>query len=310
MDNIPRENEWQEESLFLADYDGTPAAQHEDAVLKTMMQFFANELLPFFHIEGHVVSIAPTELVQLEIKKLFQDFNLVMDDGSWKHFEFQSTNDGIAGLKRFRAYEALTSLQHNVSVTTYVLYSGTIKHPVTEFSEGVNTYRIVPIIMQDWDADELIEVLETKLKRNLPITKEDLVLLSLCPLMGGRKALKERIKAAYAITKEATQINPEEVRKIEAVIYAMADKFLDYLDIEEVMEEMSMTRVGRMLVKEGIKEGIKEGFATGTEQTKMADARNLIDVLDVTVIAERIGLPIETVQKIKEEYLASQSKIQ
>ena len=65
-----------------------------------------------------------------------------MDDGTWKHFEFQSTNEGILGLKRFRTYEAITSYQNNVSVTTYVLFSGEIKNPVTEFTEGINTYRI------------------------------------------------------------------------------------------------------------------------------------------------------------------------
>ena len=31
--------------------------QHEDAVLKTAMQFFADELLPYFGIEGKVISL-------------------------------------------------------------------------------------------------------------------------------------------------------------------------------------------------------------------------------------------------------------
>ena len=85
------------------------------------MQFFADELLPYLNIKGKVVSFAPTELVHLELQKLFQDFNFIMEDGTWKHFEFQSTNEGLKGLKRFRAYEALTSYQYNVTVETYVL---------------------------------------------------------------------------------------------------------------------------------------------------------------------------------------------
>lgn len=31
------------------------------------------------------------------------------EDGSWKHFEFQSTDGGIPDLKRFRVYEAIAS---------------------------------------------------------------------------------------------------------------------------------------------------------------------------------------------------------
>ena len=70
-----------------------------------------------------------------------------------------------------------------------------------------------------------------------------------------------------------------------------------------------MTRLGQMLVdkgiqegmKEGIKEGMKEGMKEGREEEKLANARNLIDLLDAETIAERIGLPLETVQKIKRE---------
>ena len=124
------------------------AKQHEDIALKLTTQFFAQELLSHFGIKGKVVGIAPTEVVQIELHRQNQDFNLVMEDGSWIHFEFQSTNEGVKGLKRFRNYEATTSYQHDVPVTTYVLYSGKILNPVTEFTEGVNTYRVIPIIMR------------------------------------------------------------------------------------------------------------------------------------------------------------------
>lgn len=83
--------------------------QHEDAVLKTAMRFLADEFLPYFHIEGKVVEFAPTESIHMEVKKFYEDINLVMEDGSWKHFEFQSTDGGIPDLKRFRVYEAIAS---------------------------------------------------------------------------------------------------------------------------------------------------------------------------------------------------------
>lgn len=273
------------------------AAQHEDAAMKVMMQFFADELLGQFGIEGKVQGFAPTENVYLELKKLYEDFNLVMEDGTWKHFEFQSTNEGKEGLRRFRSYEAVASYQHGVEITTYVLYSGTIKSPVTELREGVNTYRIVPIIMQDRNADILIEKLKEKAARGEEITKSDLVQLTLCPLMAGETYQKDRIKAAYEITKEAAGISPEEKRKIEAVIYTMADKFLDNVSMEEIKEAVSVTKLGQMLVNDGIEKGIEKGM----EKTKLDSARNLLDLLDEATIAERIGLPLETVKRLKEE---------
>ncbi len=73
--------------------------QHEDAIMKTMMQFFADELLPYLGIHEKVVGLAPIESTVLELHKFFQDNNLVMEDGRWKHFEFQSSSKGVEDLK-------------------------------------------------------------------------------------------------------------------------------------------------------------------------------------------------------------------
>lgn len=73
----------------------------------------------------------------------------------------------------------------------------------------------------------------------------------------------------------------------------MADKFLEAADMEEVKEAVRMTRLGQMLLEEGIKEGERE--------TKLNNARNLLDILDEKMIAERIGIPLETVKKLKKE---------
>ncbi len=265
------------------------AAQHEDAAMKVVLQYFAEDLLPYWGIYGKVKSIAPTESVHMEIRKGYQDMNLIMEDGSWKHFEFQSSNEGVPGLKRFRLYEASVSQQFRVDVTTYVLYSGKIKNPVTEFSEGVNTYRVVPIIMQDDNADILLRELQKKMETAAEITREELVRLVLTPLMSGETALKERIKSAYHIVAKSVCLKTEEKSKLEAVIYAMADKFLESVEMEEVEEMMKMTQLGQRLFQNGVEEG------------KIEDAKNLLDLLTVEVIAERIGLPLETVKKLKEE---------
>lgn len=77
----------------------------------------------------------------------------------------------------------------------------------------------------------------------------------------------------------------------------MADKFLDFADMEDVKEAVRMTRLGQLLLEEGMEKGIK----TGEQETKLNNARNLLDILDEKMIAERIGLPLETVRKLKKE---------
>lgn len=218
-----------------------------------------------------------------------EDMNFVMEDGSWVHFEFQSKNEGLEGLKRFRVYEALASYQHKVSVTTYVLFSGRIKKPMTEFHEGINTFRIAPVIMQSRNADELIVQLQGKQERGEEFTKEDLALLTLCLLMGGEMPLKERVEAAYQITQEAAPVSREELNRIETVLYVMADKFLEPTEMDELMEVIRMTRLGQKLVNKG------------REEEKLEIAQNLIGLLDEKVIAQRTGLSLETVLKLREK---------
>ncbi|MBQ4559930.1 MAG: hypothetical protein IJA54_06415 [Tyzzerella sp.] len=232
-------------------------SKHEDVALKVTAQFFKEELMPMLNIKGNVVSVLPTEEIHLELKKGFEDFNYLMEDDTIKHFEFQSTNEGITGLKRFRVYEAQLSLRHDKAVTTYVLFSGVIKNPMTEYAEGVNTYRIVPIIMQNKNADIVIAELKQKVSKGVEITKADLLPLVLCPLMSGTMSQKERISTAYDITRQATIKDVEVIRKVEAVIYIMADKFLDSVEMEQLKEEIKMTRLGKMLYDDGKIEGQK-----------------------------------------------------
>lgn len=212
---------------------------------------------------------------------------------SWKHFEFQSTDGGIPDLKRFRVYEAMASYQNNVAVTTYVLYSGKIRNPVTEFTEGVNTYRVIPVMLLDQDADKEIQKIRQKLEQGELITRKNLVSLTLCPLMSGEMSQKERIQAAFSIMRKITSVDSNEIRKMEAMIYTMADKFLDKMSMEEIVEDISMTKLGTMLVNKGIEQGEK--------RKELEIARNLIDLLDEKVIAERTGLPLEAIQKMKTE---------
>ena len=235
-----------------------PISQHEDAALKVTAQYFCEEIMPALNIEGTVVSILPTEEIHLELRKGFEDFNYLMADDSIKHFEFQSTNEGIIGLKRFRTYEAQMSYKYKKPVTTYVLFSGNIKNPMTCFTEGINTYRVVPIIMQDRNADMVIENLKRKQERGESVTKVDLLLLILCPLMDGMMSQKERVIAAYNITRNAVEVDAEIIRKVEAVIYIMADKFLDTNEMEQLKEEIKMTRLGKMLYNDGAKTKLKE----------------------------------------------------
>ncbi len=100
------------------------------------------------------------------------------------------------------------------------------------------------------------------------------------------------VRAAYQITREAEAVDREVIDKIETILYVMADKFLDALEMEELMEVVGMTRLGQKLVNKGREEG--------REEERLELAEGLIGFLEEEVIADKTKLPLETVLKLKE----------
>ena len=70
---------------------------------------------------------------------------------------------------------------------------------------------------------------------------------------------------------------------------------------EEVMEEISMTRLGEMLVNKGYGEGYDIGYSKGVEEEKLAAARNLLGQVSPDILAKALELPLETILKLKKE---------
>lgn len=97
--------------MYISKYGGElmKTTHYEDLIMKRAMDLFAEEGLKFFGIDKKVKELGPTELVVLEAKNMFMDYTFLMEDDTFIHFEFQTTNKGNLDLIRFRAYEALLS---------------------------------------------------------------------------------------------------------------------------------------------------------------------------------------------------------
>ncbi len=156
--------------------------KHEDMIMKKAMDTFAEEGLKFFGIDKKVKDASSTEIVVLEAKNLHMDYTFLMEDDTYIHFEFQTTNKGMDDLRRFRAYESLLSFQTKKEVITYVVYTNNIKNPLSSLKTGISEYNIKVVSMSNKDGDAIIELIEN----NENITKQDLVSLTFTPIMGGK----------------------------------------------------------------------------------------------------------------------------
>ena len=158
---------------------------------------------------------------------------------------------------------------------------------------GINEYNTKVISMYDKDGDIIFDKVEEKLRDKEEITKQDLIALTFTPIMSGKLTKLDRIIKSIRIIKK---IDNEYRYDIESMLYAFADKFLDGKDLEKVKEEISMTKLGEMLVQDGIEKGKIEGKEEqAIETAKIAIKEGMSDEL----IAKLTGLTESQVNIIR-----------
>lgn len=108
--------------------------------------------------------------------------------------------------------------------------------------------------------------------------------------------------AAYDITRRATGVGVDVIQKVEAVIYIMADKFLESKEMEKLKEEIKMTRLGQMLFYDGVAEGRAEGRAEGERSLLILQVQKKLERgKTLEIIADEVEQDMETIAGLIEE---------
>ena len=275
--------------------------KHEDAVMKMGFDYFRDTILKTLGIDYQYEEIGPTELVELTIHSLYMDFTFLTTGGSYIHTEFQTTDKKEADLRRFHAYDAVYSNKTGKQVITYVIYSGGINNVKSELDCGLYTYRVQPIYLKDKNADEVFQKLKQKQDNGEAFTEDDYAALSLTPLMSGKMSRKDMFKEAINLAKPNIELSAE---KATAMLYTLADKFLDKAELDEIKEVMRMTRLGQMLMDEGmekgIEKGIEQGIEKGIELTQTDSIKKLMKNMNLTI--EQAMNTLEVPEDKREKY--------
>ena len=209
------------------------------------------------------------------------------------HIEFQTTEDHVTDdLMRFHVYEALLMRNEKKKVITYVIYSGGIENARTELECGIHTYRVKPIYLTGYDADEIFRSVKVKIESGEGLSEEDFANLTLTPLMTSKMCRKDVIKEAIQIVKQENQLTAE---KTMAMLYTLADKFLSAGELDEIKEVLAMTRLGQMLYDDGVKKGMERGMERGREEGQ----KQLTELMNRLIEADRLD-DLKKVAKDKE----------
>lgn len=80
--------------------------------------------------------------------------------------------------------------------------------------------------------------------------------------MKGKMPVKERIRKGFLYLDQKTpSVSEEERKKMQAMLYLLAVKFLTKEELNEIKEEIGMTILGQMLMDDGIQKGAQEARA-------------------------------------------------
>lgn len=239
-------------------------SQLEDKVMKTAAQFFGEDLLPYLGIREKIRRVAPTEYIRLEARRLEEDFNFEMEDGSYRHLEFESDRVTTEDLRRFREYEAYLGMVCQAPVQTVVICSANVKRPKTELRNGESVYRVRTLYLKEKNGDRLLELLEKRERKGKRLGRKRLFPMLLTPLMAGESPIVERIcRGVELLRSRQADVDRETRKKMETILYALAVKLLDAGELEKVKEKIGMTLLGEMLVADGMEKGLKEGVQLG-----------------------------------------------
>lgn len=258
----------------------------EDKAMKSAAQFFGEEMLHWAGIHENLKQVMPTEIIHLEARALYQDFNYETTNGCWYHFEFESDALTIKDLKRFREYEAATSRVFQVPVVTCVICSSKSKSTLSEYTEGINTYRVKIISLKGKNADKLFK----KLLKKQKIRKKDVIPLLFSPFMSGNISVKNRILSGLKLIQDGqSQFTNDEIQKMQAVLYAFANKLLNTAEMNEIREVIAMTKLGQMILEDGIERGLEKGIQSLIETCKefnLSKKETLIRIIDKFSLSE------------------------
>ncbi|MBV4438624.1 DUF4351 domain-containing protein [Clostridium tyrobutyricum] len=242
----------------------------EDAIMKSILDVFKEDALQFFGIKSKIITAARTELKNLQIDISFMDYTFLLDDNSFLHLEFQTTNRK-SDLARFLAYDAVN-----------------IKKAETNISIGSIKYSVNAFYMSNLNGDEKYEYLKHKIQSNDILNSNDLLSLVFLPIMSSTKDKNERILESIRLAKQIKN-NRNQMNSL-ALLYAFAEKFVDENNMDKIKEVFGMTELGRLLREEGKKEGKEEGIKEGRKEGKKEGRRQELIRTSTRLLTKKFGI--------------------
>jgi len=258
--------------------------QHEDIVMKAVMELFKGDAVKFFGINKRIISATRTELSHIQVQKNIDDWVLYADDDTLLHLEFQSDYDK-ADLVRFMVSDAMLYFKERKPVRTIVVYSAEINDTITTLDAGAIQYSVDAFYMSTLDGDKTYLDIKAKIDAGAPLVKQDLMSIVFLPLM--KNSVDKDTRLEQAIMLSRTLPDNYEQAQIQAMIQLLAEKFIkDPEKLQRLKGLINMSIISDMIREDDRIEIAKRFLKRG---------------LSVKAISEDVGLDEAVVLNLQAE---------
>ncbi|MBQ6099390.1 MAG: hypothetical protein IJL02_05950 [Methanobrevibacter sp.] len=248
---------------------------YNDYAFKSILQKRANGLLEFAGIPYKIKRTIITELTDIQPNIHRIDFaGEVYFNGEeiCMIVECQSELPTEDDIRRFFQYISSFRVFKNCKVELYILCIKKAPYTKKDFviKDGC-TYTMHIISFKDFQASEIFNRIENKLKYNKEITDEDIASLQVIVYTSYSESKLEIITKARKLIDKIAEKSEMDINEKTAIVYlldVLSANMLDETELDNYMEEtkMKINPVERYYTKLGKEEGIKEGRQKGIKE--------------------------------------------
>ncbi|MDQ0219291.1 transcriptional regulator [Peribacillus cavernae] len=270
----------------------------KDILLKSLSELYQNDSLSVLHLDDvpKIKSLLPNEYARVVADEKRSDTLFLLEDDSILMLEFESNRRYHQNYIKYLDYahrilhRYYCDTKKVKKIRLVVVYTSDVTNVKDSLEAGDLQFQSKAVLLSEFGGDHISHQIRTKLENGEELSKEEVMKLSLLPLMNSSKDRQELIKECVEL---AQRIDNEEIQ-LQAIagILTATDKFIDENYAKHVREWLSMTKVARIFEEEK-KEALKE--------LARSIARNFLDVHDDDEIAKRTGLTKEEVQELRKQ---------
>lgn len=252
------------------------AYQNKDIEFKILSEAFREKSFEAYGLKlPRIQAVLPTNLPAVSANELRIDNLFLLEDNTYALVDYESENRTENRIKYVnyiaRVVERFYREHGKVpSIRMIVVYTGDVKKAVPVFDMGCMVLTMEQVFLMRIPSEEIYQSVAEKLGQGKLLTEQELMLLMLLPLAEkGKKRKQSRVRQVIEL---ARQLRDEAEQKfVLAGLLVASDKFIDREDAETIRREIRMTKVGRLLVEEGIERGMKQGIEQGMTEGKRAE---------------------------------------